>query len=210
MILGNSGSGKTTSLRNLNPVTTLLIQVEKKDLPFKPKGWKSFTSEDQTGSIFCSNKYEMIKRVMADAADAGKKVIVVDDSNYLMMRDEFSRVDVTGYKKFTEMALSFLGLIDFAKTLPDDITVVFMAHTQTNAEGQVSIKTTGKMLDEKVVVEGLFTSVLMCVTRDKKHYFETATNGQTPAKAPLGMFENELIENDLNQVITTINSYYEE
>ena len=208
LVLGNSGAGKTTSLQHLDPASTLLIQAEKKDLPFRPKGWTQFSQENTSGSVYVGADYQKIIKAMSAAVKAGKKVIVVDDSNYLVMRDEFSRVNVTGYKKFTEMALGFLGLIDFAKSLPEHIVVIFIAHTQTNSEGQISIKTTGKMLDEKVVVEGLFTTVLMCVTREKKHYFETATNGQTPAKTPIGMFESELIENDLKNVTTKINSYY--
>ena len=125
-----------------------------------------------------------------------------------MMGEEFRRIGETGFKKFSEMALNFLNLIQYSKTLPDDVTVLFMAHTQTSNEGRVSIKTTGKMLDDKVVVEGLFTMVLMCCARDGRHFFETHTNGNTPAKTPIGMFEANEIDNDLKLVIETVNKYY--
>ena len=91
LILGDSGSGKTASLMNLEPSTTLLIQSEKKDLPFRPKGWGSFSSESTEGSIYGANDYELIKRVMFGAAKAGKKVIIIDDANYLMMGEELRR-----------------------------------------------------------------------------------------------------------------------
>jgi len=208
LILGDSGSGKTASLMNLDPSTTLLIQSEKKDLPFRPKGWEAFSRDNLKGSIKVSNDYKVIKAAMGGAVKAGKKLIIVDDSNYLMMGEEFRRIKETGYGKFSEMALHFLSLVQFAKTLPDDVIVVIMAHSQTSPEGKVSIKTTGKMLDEKVIVEGLFTMVLMCKVREGKHFFETKTNGNTPAKMPIGMFESNEIGNDLKMVVETINEYY--
>jgi len=208
LVLGDSGSGKTASLRHLDPTITLLIQSEAKELPFRPKGWGAFNSENLEGSIKSTNDYAVIKASINGGVNAGKKIIIVDDANYLMMGEEFRRIGETGFKKFSEMALNFLNLIQYAKSLPDDVTVFFMAHTQTNPEGRVSIKTTGKMLDDKVVVEGLFTMVLMCASRDGKHFFETHTNGCTPAKTPIGMFEASEIDNDLNLVIQTINEYY--
>jgi hypothetical protein len=212
LILGDSGSGKTASLMNLEPFTTLLIQSEKKDLPFRPKGWGPFSSDPEKGSlegsINVSNDYQVIKAAMGGAVKAGKKVIIIDDANYLMMGEEFRRVKETGFGKFSEMALHFLSLVQFAKTLPDDVIVVIMAHSQTSPEGKVSIKTTGKMLDEKVIVEGLFTMVMMCKVREGKHYFETKTNGNTPAKMPIGMFDSNEIDNDLKIVVETINDYY--
>lgn len=208
LILGDSGSGKTASLMNLEPSTTLLIQSEKKDLPFRPKGWGAFSKENLQGSINVNNDYQSIKAAMGGAVKAGKKVIIIDDANYLMMGEEFRRVKETGFGKFSEMALHFLDLIQFSKSLPDDVIVVVMAHSQTSPEGKVSIKTTGKMLDEKVIVEGLFTMVLMCRVREGKHFFETKTNGNTPSKMPMGMFDSSEIENDLKMVTETINDYY--
>ncbi len=208
LILGDSGSGKTASLMNLDPSTTLLIQSEKKDLPFRPKGWEAFNKDNLQGSINVNNDYMSIKAAMSGAVKAGKKVIVVDDTNYLMMGEEFRRVKETGFGKFAEMALHFLDLMQYAKSLPDDVIVVFLAHSQTSIDGRVSIKTTGKMLDEKVVVEGLFTMVMMCKVREGKHYFETKTNGNTPSKMPMGMFDSNEIENDLKMVVQTINDYY--
>jgi hypothetical protein len=185
-----------------------LIQSEKKDLPFRPKGWEAFNKDNLKGSINVNNDYQSIKAAMSGAVKAGKKVIIIDDANYLMMGEEFRRINETGYGKFSEMALHFLSLVQFAKTLPDDVIVVIMAHSQTSPEGKVSIKTTGKMLDEKVIVEGLFTMVMMCKVREGKHFFETKTNGNTPSKMPMGMFDSNEIENDLKMVTETINDYY--
>jgi len=208
LILGDSGTGKTASLRELDPALTLLIQPEAKDLPFRPKGWLEFSRENLGGSIKSSNDYAVIRASINGGVKDGKKVIVIDDANYLMMGEEFRRIGETGFKKFSEIALNFLNLIQYLKSLPDDVTVYFMAHTQTSPEGRVSIKTTGKMLDDKVVVEGLFTMVFMCCARDGRHFFETHTNGNTPAKTPIGMFEVNEIDNDLNLVTKTINEYY--
>ena len=208
LILGDSGSGKTASLRNLDPKITLLIQSEAKDLPFRPKGWKQFDKKNLDGSIFAVNDYQRIKNVIIGGVRSGKKIIIIDDANYLMMAEEFRRIGETGFKKFSEMALNFLNLIQFSKALPADVLVYFIAHTQTSPEGRVSIKTTGKMLDDKVVVEGLFTMVLVCSARDGKHFFETHTNGNTPTKTPIGMFDESEIENDLNLVTNSINEYY--
>ena len=208
LVLGDSGSGKTASLRNLDPVVSLIIQPEAKDLPFRPVGWGEFNKDNLSGSIKSTNDYLTIQAAIKGAIRSGKKVIIIDDANYLMMGEEFRRINETGYKKFSEIALNFLNLIQFAKTLPDDVSVFFLAHTQTTIEGKVSIKTTGKMLDDKVVVEGLFTIVMMARVRDHRHFFETRSNGNTPAKTPIGMFDTDEIDNDLNEVNKTITKYY--
>lgn len=210
LILGNSGTGKTTALRNLDPSKSLLIQPIKKSLPFKSKGWKRLSKDNQDGSIIVSRDYPVIQKSILKAVnELGRKVIIIDDANYLMSLEEMSRVNETGYKKFTDMAINFSGLIFFAQSLPDDVRVYFMAHTQTGDDGRISIKTTGKMLDDKIVVEGLFTIVMRCHERDGKHYYTTKKQGDDPVKTPMGMFDSEEIDNDLNLVDSTICDYEE-
>jgi hypothetical protein len=208
LILGNSGTGKTTSLRNLDPKTTLLIQSVKKSLPFKSNNWKPLTKDNRDGSILVTRDYPVIHKSIHKAVnELGKKIIIIDDSNYLMSLEEMSRVNETGYKKFTDMAINFSGLIFMSQDLPDDVRVYFMAHTQTADDGRISIKTTGKMLDDKIVVEGLFTIVLHCHERDGHHFFTTKKQGGDPVKTPMGMFDSEEIDNDLNLVDSKICDY---
>ena len=137
LILGNSGTGKTTSLRNLDPKTTLLIQSVKKSLPFKSNNWKPLTKDNRDGSILVTRDYPVIHKSIHKAVnELGKKIIIIDDSNYLMSLEEMSRVNETGYKKFTDMAINFSGLIFMSQDLPDDVRVYFMAHTQTADDGR--------------------------------------------------------------------------
>lgn len=210
LILGNSGTGKTSSLMNLNPAKTLLIQPVKKSLPFKSKEWKPLNKDNPNGSILVTRDYGVIiKSIHKAINERGKEIVIIDDANYLMSLEEMSRVNETGYKKFTDMAVNFSGLIFEAQALPDNIRVYFMAHTKANEEGEISIKTTGKMLDEKIVVEGLFTIVMRCHERDGHHFFTTRKRGGDPVKTPIGMFDSEEIPNDLAAVDAVICEYEE-
>lgn len=208
LILGNSGTGKTSSLMNMNPAKTLLIQPIKKSLPFKSADWKPLNKDNPSGSILVTRDYSTIIKSMHKAInERGKEIIIIDDANYLMSLEEMSRVNETGYKKFTDMAVNFSGLIFEAQSLPDNVRVYFMAHTKTSEDGEISIKTTGKMLDEKIVVEGLFTIVMRCHERDGTHFFSTRKRGGDPVKTPIGMFDSDEIPNDLAMVDSTICEY---
>ena len=133
----------------------------------------------------------------------------IDDANYLVSLEEFARIKENGYSKFAEMAQHFQVMLDVIRnTNPDTIVYVFM-HPEWDANGRMKPKLTGKMLNEKLCVEGLFSIVLIAKRTDQGYIFETQTNGFTPAKSPLGMFEAETIENDLKAVDTTIREYYQ-
>lgn len=210
MILGNSGTGKTTSLRNLNPERTLLIQAVNKRLPFKAKalGWKPVNRENPNGSVYITDDYEVIKKALMAANSRGKDIVIIDDANYLMTHENLRRVEEKGYGKFTHMALHFWDLVKAAQEVPGDMRVYFMAHTQTDSEGKVSIKTIGKMLDDQIVVEGLFTIVLGAHVRDGKHFFTTKNSGSDTVKTPIDMFDDEEIDNDLERVDNAICEFY--
>ena len=121
----------------------------------------------------------------------------------------FSHAKETGYQKFTDIALNFYTLIKFViDRLPDDVIVYFLHHTETDANGKLKAKTVGKMLDEKLTVEGLFSIVLLCQTDGTRHYFVTQSDGYTTAKSPMDMFDLE-IDNDLKFVDTKIREYFE-
>lgn len=194
LILGESGSGKSTSLRNFKPEDIAVLNVASKPLPFPAKLKTVNTSDYNT---------------IAKALSSGKfKSYAIDDSQYLMAFDFLDRSKETGYQKFTDLALSFSGLIRFiASSTPPDTLVYFLHHTEKTDDGRTKAKTIGKMLDEKLTVEGLFSIVLICKTDGTRHYFETQSDGFTTAKSPMEMFDRE-IDNDLKFVDTRIREYW--
>lgn len=196
LILGESGSGKSASLRNFEPEEVGIFNVAGKPLPFRKKLQSATTSD-----------YEYIKRIIHKSE---KKAFVIDDSQYLMCFESFARAKDTGFGKFTDFALHFYNLVQFViQQTPEDVIVYFLHHTETDSNtGKIKAKTMGKMLDNQLTLEGLFAIVLQCVTDGKKHTFVTQSDGNTTAKSPMEMFPLE-IENDLKMVDQTIREYYE-
>lgn len=194
MIYGQSGTGKSTSLRNFKPEDVCIVNVSGKPLPFKSKH-KTFNTDDYMA-------------IDAAIKKAPTKSIVIDDATYLMTGEYMRTAKVTGYQKFTDMALNYYTLVKAAAALPDDKIVYFMGHSDTDANGNEKFKTIGKMLDEKVTLEGMFTIVLKTVVTDGKYQFSTRNSGQDTVKTPLGMFNDVLIDNDLAMVDKTIREYY--
>ena len=194
MIYGQSGTGKSTSLRNFKPEDVCIVNVSGKPLPFKNKH-KTFNTDDYMA-------------IDAAIKKAPTKSIVIDDATYLMTGEYMRTAKVTGYQKFTDMALNYYTLVKAASALPEDKIVYFMGHSDTDANGNEKFKTIGKMLDEKVTLEGMFTIVLKTVVTDGKYQFSTRNSGQDTVKTPLGMFNDVLIDNDLAMVDKTIREYY--
>ena len=205
LIIGRSGSGKTYSLKNFGPDDVGIISVEKGRLPFKSDlkvvKLKKFSNEEYSPAQINAARYSWLEMVIK-ASKA--KSIVIDDSQYLLANELFDRANEKGYDKFTSMAANFRDLIHFVNELEDDNKIVyFLHHSELDADGKEKVKTIGKMLDEKLCVEGCFDIVIYC--QDNK--FFTQANGQSVAKTPEGMFELE-IPNDLKFVDTTIRKYY--
>ena len=197
LILGHSGSGKSTSLRNFRSNEITHINVMGKPLPFKGRFLETVNSD----------KYDVI----TDALKSMKtKVAVIDDAQYLMANEFMRRAMERGYDKFTEIANNFWTLVNYVITeLPFDTTVYFLMHIDRDDAGNEKVKTIGKLLDEKITVEGMFTVVLKAVVKDGVYSFTTQSNGHDTVKSPLGMFPTYEIENDLKAVDNIIREFWE-
>lgn len=194
LVIGKSGAGKSTSLRNLKTEEYSLVNPLGKRLPFKG---------GSEGLV--SINYEEIKNFIAKTP---KNIVVIDDSNYLLTMEMMAKAKDTGYGKFTDMALNYWKLIDFIKNLDGDKRIYLMSHEEVDEFGNVGVKTVGKMLTNQCCVEGLYTIVLRATTEQGKFQFQTATQGNDIVKTPMGMFESPLIDNDLKIVDDTICEYY--
>lgn len=195
LIIGESGSGKSTSLRNFEPEEIGILNVASKPLPFRKKLKKVDNATYET-------IYKALKK-------PSLKSYAIDDSQYLMAFEMFARAKETGYGKFTDCAKQFYDLIQFViRNTPDNCIVYFLHHTETSDTGCIRAKTQGKMLDRQLTLEGLFSIVLLCETDGKTHKFITQSDGSTTAKSPMEMFDIE-IDNDLKAVDTAIREYYE-
>lgn len=197
LVLGQSGTGKSYSMKNFNEDEVCLISVQKSLLPFR----KKFTETVVT------DKYsEIIKAMKATK----KKVIVIDDTQYLMCNEFMRRATERGYDKFTEIAQNFWSLIvEEVNDLPSDVIVYLLCHTATDENGVEKMKTIGKLVDEKITPEGLFTIVLKTAVSDGNYAFVTQNNGKDTVKSPEGMFSTYAINNDLKYVDEKIRNYYE-
>lgn len=194
MVYGQSGTGKSTSLRNFSPDEVAVVNVSGKPMPFRTK-LQTYNTDDYGKILNAISKTE-------------RKSIVIDDATYLMVGEFMRNAKVTGYQKYTDMAVSFNNLIEFASKLPDDKIVYFMGHSDQADDGREHFKTIGKMLDNYVTVEGKFTIVLKTVVQDGRYMFSTQNNGQDTVKSPLGLFEQSLIDNDLKYVDEKIREYW--
>ena len=203
MVLGQSGTGKSASLRNMNPAETLLIQVVPKPLPFRSKEWKSVKDG---GNIIVANNSAAICQAMQKTT---RPIIVIDDVQYLLATEFMERAHEIGYTKFTEMARHYYDVLVTATNLPADKRVYLLSHTDTTESGQIKAKTIGKLLDEKITVEGLVTIVLRTHVINGQYVFSTRNNGSDSVKTPMGLFDDEHIDNDLAAVDKAVTEYYE-
>lgn len=206
MILGSSGSGKSASLRNLDPAATMLIQCIKKPLPFKAVGWKVRATLKDEGNVIQTDDPSMIETIMRKSPH---EVVVIDDYQAVMVNALMGRSSEKGYDKFTDIAKSAWNIFNAAGSLAPHRRVYILAHTTIDDFGNVRMKTVGKMVDQTLVPEGFFTIVLRTEIINGNYMFSTQTNGQDCCKSPLGMFDEKHIENDLAKVDEHIYRFYD-
>lgn len=216
LILGDSGAGKSYSLRNFTPDEVILLQCIPKMLPFRSTGWKLNGKELPDGSVQRGNiirfdawdaVLDSINRMVLSKT---RRVLVIDDFQVVMQHENMMRAYQTGYQKFTEMADHVWQIIMAATRLPDDFRVYFLAHTE-ESDGKIRMKTTGKMLNEKLTPEGYFSIVLRAIKKDGKHVFLIKGDDNDTAKAPPDLFPGITeMDNDLKAVDVAITEFMTE
>ena len=210
LIMGESGSGKTTSMRGLDPKTTMYIDCDKKGLAWK--GWKQQYNTESKNYFACDDPdivLTLLKRVNREDQFQHVTVCVIDTLNGMMVADEMRRSKEKGYDKWQDLAFSVYSIVDYALTVRENLTVIFTAHSQTDHDENgylfTRTKTSGKKLD-KIVLESKFPVVLLAKGDNGQYVFETHANHST-AKTPLGAFEGNQIPNDIVAVLEALKDY---
>lgn len=201
LIMGESGTGKSTSIRNCDPSITAIVNPVGKPLPFRgAKNYETLNGETDA---------EKICDFMKNQAKNGKKIIIIDDFQYILAIPYMNRIKETGWDKYNDFGANYFTIIDVCNELPDDVCVYYLTHCETLENGLTTVKLIGKLLREKITVEGLFTIVLKTGTSEGKYYFFTQNSGKDTVKSPIGMFDAFSIDNDLAYVDAKIRNYYE-
>lgn len=193
MILGHSGSGKSTSLRNFTADEVGVVNVSGKPMPFR-------------GDI----KYHVItnsKQVEKNLTTMPMRAAVIDDAQYLMGFEEMDSKK-TGFDKWNDIGYSFISLVRSVQKLPEDTVVYFLMHSEVGDDGRLKAKTLGKLIDNHYTLEGLFPVVLMANSTKERHWFSTVNDGTSTVKAPMGMFDSAEVDNDLKAVDKAIREYW--
>lgn len=208
MIMGSSGAGKSSSLRNLDPAKCYLIQTVNKPLPFRSDKWKPCTNANPSGSILSTDSSAKMVSIIQQAESKGREIVIIDDYQYLLANEFMRRSDEKGFDKFTDIGRHAWDVIIAAQSAAPSLRVYFLSHTDTDDFGNTKVKTIGKLLDDKICLEGLFTIVLKATVNDGRHSFTTQNSGRDTVKAPMDMFATSEIDNDLNAVDRVICEYY--
>ena len=219
LIIADSGTGKSTSIRNLDPKETFIINIANKPLPFK--GWKknytNISKENPKGNMTSASSASGIVKAMQHVNDKMPQVktLVIDDWQYMSSFEYFDRASEKGYDKFTQIAANLAQVAKMPKDMREDLTIFFLTHseesTDVNGHRRVKAKTIGKMIDNALTLEGLFSIVLFGRVKKMedslKYGFDTQNNGENTCKSPMGMFEESFIPNDLQFVKDCITNY---
>jgi hypothetical protein len=204
MIIGESGTGKTSSLRNLSPANTLLIQAIKKPLPFR-SSWRIVSKEAPDGNIIVSDQSAHIIGAMQKTK---REIIIIDDFQYILSNEYMRRSEERGFDKFSDIGRHAWDILDAIGDLSGNKRTYVMAHSTTDESGKTKAKTIGKLLDEKITIEGMFSIVLRTVVSNGNYLFATKNSGSDTVKSPIGLFGDEFIDNDIASVDNEICEYY--
>lgn len=204
LILGGSGTGKSTSIRNLKPEETFVIKCVEKPLPFK--GSEKLYNSQNKNTFTSSNMLKVYSALDRIEKNEKIKTLIIDDFNYLLTFGYKDSAKENGYTKFERLAFNTIDILQKIDSMRNDLVVYVMAHTQKDSDGKVSMKTIGKFLDEKVVIEGLFSIVILALGSETDYKF--TVNGIDPAKSPMEMFDTSEISNDLNLINKAITEYF--
>ena len=209
-VMGESGSGKTTSMRNLDPDTTFYIDCDKKGLSWR--GWREQYNAEK-GNYKKVDDQSLVLQIFKFINTGSKyshiKTVVVDTLNGIMVADEMRRMKEKGYDKWQDLAMAVYDIIDTALTMRDDLTVIFLVHSQTDRDDSgymfTRMKTSGKKLD-KIVLESKLTTVLLAECKDGEYVFHTHSDKST-AKTPIGAFEQDEVPNDIAEVLKVLEEF---
>ena len=198
LIMGESGTGKSTSMRNFGSDEIAIVNPVGKPLPFRGK----------FDTLNGATESRKITQFMDKAVADGKKVIVVDDFQYILSVPYMNRIKEAGWDKWNDFGDNYFTILNHVNEMPEDVNVYFLTHTETLENGITTIKLIGKLLREKITIEGLFTIVLQTQVNEGNYYFLTQNSGKNTVKSPMGMFQDYSIENDLKFVDDVIRNYY--
>lgn len=214
LIVGESGTGKSTSIRNLNPEETFIINVLNKPLPFRgyKKHYVTVSSDGKQGNYYSSCNYDnimlVIRKINATRPDV--KTLIIDDFQYLMADEFMNKALEKGYDKFSMIGKHAYDLLKLLPTLREDLDIFILTHSESNENGKMKVKTIGKMLDEKITIEGMYAMVLQTELNNGNYSFITQGDARHIAKSPMGLFEEKTIPNDLAFVKAKMAKYYNE
>lgn len=212
LIIGESGTGKSTSIRNLDPETTFIFNALNKPMPFP--GYKSkyikLSPDGATGNYYPSDDYDKIMRALQliDKKRLEIKTIIIDDFQYLMANEFMTRALERGYDKFSEIGKHAHDLLKYLPTMRDDLDIFILTHSEPNDLGKMKLKTIGKMLDQNITIEGMYATVLQTELINNTYTFITQGDIRHIAKSPMGMFADRNIPNDLVFVKKRMDEYF--
>lgn len=215
LIIGRSGSGKSSSIRNLDPKSTFIISVLDKPLPFK--GYKKFYIpikgwDDKEGNYLATDDWQRIIKCIQMINQKRPEIttLIIDDIQYVLANEFMKRSAERGFDKYSEMGMHYWSIVNAAMSCRNNLLTFFLSHNEIDTNGQSKVKTIGKMLDEKITVEGMFTICFQSCILNEEYKFLTQNNGECSAKSPLGMFNDLYVDNDLLLIKECIEKYYEE
>jgi hypothetical protein len=214
LIIGETGTGKSTSLRNLDPKETFIINILDKPLPFKgfKKNYVRGTKENRGGNYASGDNHEDILKKILWISDNRPdiKVLIIDDFQYTMCNEFMRKATERGFEKFTKIGKNAWEILSTLTILRRDLNCFILTHSDIDEHGRSKFKTIGKLLDDKVIPEGFCTVLLHTVIQDGKYLFLTQHDGTRAAKSPMGMFDKKYIDNDLAYVIERIKNFEED